>query len=96
MRKLLGILAAGALLFGTVGTAHAKIIGFHGTVGVSLGALPPINATGAGLAILNNSNGGVKGAIHLNTMQILTNTVFGSATVPVSDPDVAPLVSLRG
>ena len=66
MRKLLAILAATGLLFGIAGTANAKLIGFHGTLSLGLGGLPPIIATGVGLAILDGS-AGLKGDPHLTT-----------------------------
>ncbi len=90
------ILAASALLLGIAGTANAKLIGFHGTLSLGLGGLPPIVTTGVGTAILNGS-AGIKGNPHLTTLQILTNTVsVTSAVVPITDPDAAPVVSLRG
>ncbi len=36
------VLAASALLFGIAGTAHAKLIGFNGTLSVVLSILPPL------------------------------------------------------
>ncbi len=96
-------LATSALLLGIAGTAHAKLIGFNGTLSVMLGRLPPIIATGVGQAILNSS-AGIGG--HLTTLQILANTVsVTGATVPITDPGVAPrtrltafdaIASLRG
>ena len=88
------VLAASGLLFGIAGTATAKLIGFHGTLSVKFGVLPPIIATGGGAAILNGS-GGLNA--HLTTLQILANTVaVTGAIVPVTDPDAAPLISFRG
>ena len=51
------VLAASGLSLGITGTANAKLIGFHGTLSISLRGLPPIVATGVGPAILNNSAG---------------------------------------
>ncbi len=88
------VLAASGLLLGITGTAHAKLIGFHGTLSIGFVGLPPIIATGVGQAILNDS-AGIGG--HLATLQILTNTVaITGAVVPITDPDVAPVVSVRG
>ncbi len=96
MRKLIGFLAAGAFLLGSVGVAQAKLTGFHGTLTLSLGSLPPITSTGVvgvGGAILNNSAGGD----HLYTMRINIGGVISElAIVPLTDPGVAPLVSLQG
>ncbi len=95
MRKALAILAATSFLLGIAGTAHAKLIGFNGTLSISLGVLPPIVATGSGNALLNGSIGGL--GAHLTTLQILTNTVsVTGVTVPITDPAAAPVISIRG
>ncbi len=89
--RLLGIVAAGALLFAFAGTAQAKIIGWHGTLDLLVSTAATIRVTGGGGLILNGSSGG-KAGVHLNTIQILTPSLIrGSATVPVTDPSVAPL-----
>ena len=67
------VLAASGLLLGIASTSHAKLIGFTGTLSISLGGRPPIVATGSGNAVLNGSIGGIGG--HLTTLQILNNTV---------------------
>jgi len=88
------VLVASGISIGIAGTAHAKLIGFHGTLSISLGGLPPVVATGVGQAILNHS-AGLGG--HLTTLQILANTVsVTGATVPITDPVAAPVVSVRG
>ncbi len=90
------LLVALALGAGLASTANAKLIGFHGTLSIRLGGLPPIVATGGGTAILNGS-AGIKGNPHLTTLQILANTVsVTGATVPVTDPDQAPVFSIIG
>jgi hypothetical protein len=96
MRKLLGIFMAGALLFAVAGSAQAKLINWHGTLDLQLGTLAPVRATtiptGADV-VLNGSGGGA----HLNTMAItIPGLITGGATVPLSDPELSPLVSLRG
>jgi hypothetical protein len=93
MRKLLSLVAAGVILFSLAGAAEARIIAFDGTLDLALGTLPPIRATGGG-AITLNSSGGLG---HLSTMQIVTpSLVYGSATVTLTDPDLSPLLSIRG
>ena len=88
------VLAASGLLFGIAGTAHAKLIGFHGTLSIGFAGLPPIVATGVGQAILNSS-AGIGG--HLVTLQILSNTVsITGVIVPITDPEVALTLSVRG
>ncbi len=88
------VLAASSLLLGIADTAHAKLIGFNGTLSISFDGLPPVVATGSGNAVLNGS-GGLGG--HLTTLQILTNTVsVTGAVVPITDPDAAAVVSVRG
>ena len=83
------ILAASALLLGIAGPAHAKLIGFSGTLSISFGGLPPGVATGSGSAILNGSIGGLGG--HLTTLQILTNSVsLPSTLVPLTVQCLSP------
>ena len=95
MRHGLAIGIASVLVLGIAGTAHAKLIGFNGTLSISLRGVPPIVATGSGNALLNGSVGGLGG--HLTTLQILTNTVsVTGAIVPITDPAAAPVVSLFG
>ena len=94
LSHFVAVLAASSLLLGIAGTGNAKLIGFHGTLSISVGGLPPIVATGVGQTILNSS-AGIGG--HLTTLQILTNSVaVTGAIVPITDPDVAPVVSLFG
>ncbi len=91
----LAIGIASVLLLGITGTAQAKLIGFTGTLSISLGVLPPIVATGSGNALLNGSVGGLGG--HLTTLQILTNSVaITGAIVPITDPEVTLTSSVRG
>ncbi len=91
LSRFVAVLAASSLSFGITDTAHAKLIGFNGTLSVSLGALPPVVATGSGNAVLNGSTGGLGG--HLTTLQVLTNTVsIVSTTIPVTDPVAAPVL----
>ncbi len=95
MRQSLAIGIASVLLLGVAGTAHAKLIGFQGTLSISLAGLPPIVATGSGNAVLNGSIGGIGG--HLTTLQILTNTVsVTGAIVPLTDPAAAPVFAIGG
>ena len=81
--------------FSTAEVATAHLASFNGTLELQLGALPPIVATGAGQMILNGS---ASEHGHLTTLQIGANTVSAptSVIVPVTDPDAAPLVSIRG
>ncbi len=89
------VLAASGLLLGITDTAHAKLIGFNGTLSIGLAGQPPIVATGSGNALLNGSVGGIGG--HLTTLQILTNSVaVTGAVVPITDPEVVRTVSLSG
>ena len=93
LSHFVAVLAASALLLGIADTAHAKLIGFHGTLSIGLPGLPPVVATGVGQAILNSS-AGIGG--HLTTLQILTNTVsVTGAIVPITDPEVSPLIVQR-
>jgi hypothetical protein len=98
MRKLLGIVTAGALLFALVGSAEAKIINWHGTLDLQLGTLQPVRATTVfhGGDIILNGSVNNPGLDHLNTFTIANpGLITGGATVPLSDPELSPLVSLR-
>ena len=93
MRHALAIGIASVLLLGTADTAHAKLIGFNGTL--SIGFPVPVVATGSGNALLNGSIGGIGG--HLTTLQILSNSVsVTGAVVPITDPGPPSTVSVRG
>ncbi len=95
MRQSLAILIASVLLPGITDTAHAKLIGFTGTLSISFSGLTPFVATGSGNALLNSSVGGIGG--HLTTLQILTNTVsVTGAIVPLTDPAAAPVFAIGG
>ena len=95
MRKLLGIFTAGALLFAIAGTAQAKVIGWRGTLDLALGTLEPVRATNGAIdSLILNGSAGVG---HLNQFSIVSpNRITGGATVPLTDPELSPLVSLRG
>jgi hypothetical protein len=96
MRKLFGVLAVAALLLGAAGSAQAKLIGFDGTLTIELGSLPPLTSTGVvgiGGATLNGSTTFTD---HLNTLQVVSGVINGTAVVPITDPDASPLVSLQG
>ena len=92
---MVSILTASALLCGIASTAHAKLIGFNGTLSIQMPWAfkgPPIVATGSGNAVLNSS-AGIGG--HLVSLQILPNTVSATGgVVPITDPNMAPLVAV--
>ncbi|MDH3211964.1 MAG: PEP-CTERM sorting domain-containing protein [Myxococcales bacterium] len=102
MRKLLSIVTAGAILFALAGTAQARVIGWTGTLSVQFGTLSPISVTTpfAKTAILNGS----AGLGHLTTLQFPTGPAIqtvgvangGGARVILTDPELAPLVSIQG
>jgi hypothetical protein len=96
MRRFMAWVAAAALLLGAAEAADAKILGFGGTLSIELGPLFALGGTGScgvGCAVLNGSAGGD----HLTTLFIAEpGVVAGSATVVVTDPNLSPLVSLRG
>ena len=72
LSRFVAFLAASGLLLGIAATAHAKLIGFNGTLTNQIGSRLPIVATGSGNALLNSS-AGIGG--HLTTLQILANTI---------------------
>jgi hypothetical protein len=97
MRRMrtLGVLVAVAAVVGSAGgAAHARMLGFEGTLTLDLVTLGPLSATGAcGLdcAILNGSAGGD----HLETLSIVKpGAITGAATVPLTG--LFPILSVRG
>ena len=46
MRKLFGLVVAGALVLGVGTPARANVLDWQGTLGIALGSLPPLEATG--------------------------------------------------
>ena len=45
LSHFVAVLAASSLLLGIAGTAHAKLIGFNGTLSIGLAGQPPVVAT---------------------------------------------------
>jgi hypothetical protein len=93
MRRLLGLIAAGALVLGTASTAQAKIVEWSGTTIIHLGTLGSMTDTGTGVA--TTSDGGL-GVNHVNTLHFGANTLTISGTIPLTDPEDATLLTLVG
>ena len=82
------LLAAMALGAGLAGGAHARVLGYEGTL--TLDFVQPgfseITLTGVGVATVNGSTGRVPlGSLRLGS------GISGVGSVPVSDPDLSPL-----
>jgi hypothetical protein len=70
---------------------HADSISWAGSLDLEFVSHPPVSFTGSGVAAVNGSSGGV----HLSALG-LAGGITGSATVlPVTDPEMATLVSVR-
>jgi hypothetical protein len=89
--KMLGIIAAGALLFGVAGQSQAGVIEYDGTLFVSVGTLPPLTGINTGVATINGSGGGS----HINTISF-DGGLTAQGTIPLTDPDNATLITLIG
>jgi hypothetical protein len=91
MRKLLRPLLLGAVVLAAASASNASVLNWVGTLQLQLGDLPPVTAMGGASATLNSSVG--FGA--LTTLQ-LSGGITGTGKVPITDPNAAPLNSLRG
>ncbi len=93
MRELSSIILIALFIFGLlVGSASAAVTPFSGSIGVSIAGLPPIGATGVGLATVNGSGGGA----HVSSL-IIPSAVFSTASVvvPVTDPGAFPILGVQ-
>jgi hypothetical protein len=89
MRKLLGILAVGALAFGTA-QAQAATLPFAGALSISLAGLAPLTALGAGNATVTTTGN------HINTLNISASPFNAvGVLVPVTDPAAAPIKGIQ-
>jgi hypothetical protein len=90
MRKLLGILAVGALALGTV-QAQAAVLPFTGALAISIAGLSPLVAVGGG-AVVTTQTGN-----HLDGFAIASSpfNVTGQV-IPVTDPAAAPIKGIQG
>ena len=86
MRKLLVLLSA-ILVATFAGQAGAKVLDWHGTLDLDLGALPSVRILDSGVATVNNSSGGD----HLSTLR-LAGGITGSGTAFVTDPDTTATI----
>jgi len=94
MRKLVMLSAAAMLAFGVTGTSNAAPLNWNGTLFLELGTLPPIPATGGGVATVNDTGG----LGHLGNMRLKGSRGGIQSTdvmAPVTDPGAAPIVSVR-
>ncbi|MDJ0864613.1 MAG: PEP-CTERM sorting domain-containing protein [Myxococcota bacterium] len=90
MRKLSAFFAVALLVL--AGAASAAVVPFSGSIGVSIAGLPPIAATGSGLATINGSGGGT----HVSTMLIPSSPFAAtSVQVPVTDPGAFPIQGVQ-
>jgi hypothetical protein len=92
MRKLLGVLAAAAIVTSVAGQAHAVALGFTGTIAVQIATLDPVVVPGAGTAIVNGD--GQQG--HLTGLQIPASPFATTGIiVPVTDPGAFPIRGIQ-
>jgi hypothetical protein len=85
------LLAAMALGAGLAGGAHARVLGYEGTLTIDFvqSNLPTVAFTGAGVATVNGS----AGRIPLSSLR-LAGGITGSTIVPLTDPDLAPFPNM--
>jgi hypothetical protein len=91
MRRLVSVLAAGAFLVGTAGTASAELLRWEGTLSLHLMRMGTMAATGGSFATVNGS----ASLGHLTTLSI-SGGITWKGSIFVSDPEVAPLNAIRG
>jgi hypothetical protein len=91
MRKLLSLIAAGGLLVGMASQAQATVLEYEGTLFVSIGTLPPMIAVDTGVATINGSASNS----HIGSISFDGGLTTG-ATIPLTDPDNATLITLIG
>jgi len=81
MRKLFTLAAAGLLAVGMAGAAGAAALPFTGNLALQIGTLPPVPMPGGGVAIVNQSNGG----LHVNTLSIPAGAFATVLAAPVGN-----------
>jgi hypothetical protein len=92
MRSRSAIAVSILLGLGIATPCSADSMPWAGTLAFELVARPPVAFTGSGVAVVNGSTGGV----HLIALS-LAGGITGSATIlPVTDPELATLLSVRG
>ena len=92
MRKLSSLAIALVLSLGLAAPSGASIVEWAGTLDTGLGNLGTVRATGTGLATINGSGT----TNHINTIHFGPNNLSGNATIPLTDPDNATLITLIG
>ena len=82
------LLAAMVLGAGHAGGAHARVLGYEGTLTLDFiqPDLPTLAFTGGGVATVNGS----AGRIPLSSLR-LAGGISGFDTAPVTDPDLSPI-----
>lgn len=73
-------------------SAQAAVLPFTGTLSVVVSVLPPIAFTGGGLVTLNGSGG----LGHLSSFALSGGQFNGLASIPQTDPAVAPIAGVLG
>jgi hypothetical protein len=85
-------LGFGVALLGTTGAARAGTVPFTATLSFEVVGVPPIVASGAGVATINGSGGGP----HIGTLSLPAGAIATTGLVqPITDPVVFPIAGLR-
>jgi len=85
MRKLLGVIAAAALV--VAGQAHAATLGFTGTTFTQIATLPPLNTTGSGTATVSGTS--------ITSLQVAAGVFsLASLSIPITDPAASPIIGI--
>jgi hypothetical protein len=89
MRKLLRLGVVAMLALGVAAPAGAALLNWEGTLLLELGDLPSLGNTGAGIATVNGSVGGVPA--HLDSLRLAASRggISGTAMVAITDPNAA-------
>jgi hypothetical protein len=88
MRKLLTLVAAGALALGMAGSASATVQNYTGVLGLQISTLPAIPVNGSGTATINGSSGGA----HVSSLALAAGSfAVSNFLVPITDPAAAPI-----
>ncbi len=91
MRSLRFLLVASLLLLGST-AGRAASIPFTGTLTLQISTLPPITASGGGVAVVNGSTSGG----HLTALALPAGAIATAAhRVPITDPAAAPFEEIQ-
>lgn len=89
MRKLLGVLAAAALVIGVSAPVNAAVVPFTGALTVQIGTLPGVPVPGSGSVTVNSSAGG-----HPIHGLVIPQGVFATSISKFVVPNAFPIIQV--